>query len=81
MGFRIINVFINSKISINLWEFDPQDTWQELQQNPNTKLSMKKKSLIFIKTDVKELFDYMELIILENKVVRKIFNIYGNIEN
>ena len=36
--------------------------------------SMKKKSLIFIKTDVKELYEYMEQIILESKNLRKIAN-------
>ena len=39
---------INSKISINLWDFDPQDTWQEIQQNPNTKLSMKTIELVTV---------------------------------
>ena len=39
---------INSKISINLWDFDPQDTWQDIQQNPNTKLSMKTIELITV---------------------------------
>jgi len=39
---------INSKISIHLWEFDPQDTWQDIQQNPNTRLSMKTIELITV---------------------------------
>ncbi len=34
--------------------------------------SMKKRSLIFIKTDVKELFDYMELTISESKKLKKL---------
>ena len=34
--------------------------------------SMKKKSLIFIKTDVKDLFDYMELTISESKKLKKL---------
>ncbi len=34
--------------------------------------SMKKRSLIFIKTDVKELFDYMELTISENTKLKKL---------
>ena len=34
--------------------------------------SMQKKSLIFIKTDVKELFDYMELTISENTMLEKL---------
>ena len=37
---------INSKISINLWEFDPQDTWEEIRQNPNAKISIKTIELV-----------------------------------
>ena len=36
--------------------------------------SMKSKSLIFIKTDVKDLFDYMELTISENKNLKRLSN-------
>ena len=39
---------INSKISINLWDFDPRDTWQDIQQNPNIRLSMKTIELITV---------------------------------
>ena len=36
--------------------------------------SLQRRSLIFIKTDVKELFNYMELIILENTKLKKLAN-------
>tara|TARA_Y100001980_G_C14555860_1_gene345451 strand:- start:976 stop:5742 length:4767 start_codon:yes stop_codon:yes gene_type:complete len=39
---------INSKISINLWEFDPDDNWEDIQQNVLSKISMDTIELITV---------------------------------
>ena len=39
---------VNSKISINLWDFDPKDTWEDIQQNPNIRLSMKTIEIVTV---------------------------------
>ncbi len=70
--------------SINSISFNFPDPWFKKKHHKRRVIqhefidflsnSMKKKSLIFIKTDVKELYEYMEQIILESKNLKKIAN-------
>ena len=68
--------------SINSISFNFPDPWFKKKHHKRRVIqpkfidflsnSMKKRSLIFIKTDVKELFDYMEIIISESKKLKKL---------
>ena len=68
--------------SINSISFNFPDPWFKKKHHKRRVIqpefinflsnSMKKRSLIFIKTDVKELFDYMELTISESIKVQEI---------
>ena len=83
------NIFDHSKNkflidSINSISFNFPDPWFKKKHHKRRVIqpefinflsnSMQKRSLIFIKTDVKELFDYMENTISENKNFKKLAN-------
>ena len=83
------NIFVHSKnesliASINSISFNFPDPWFKKKHRKRRVIqpelinffsnSMQKGSLIFIKTDVKDLFDYMEFTILERTKFKKLAN-------